>query len=343
MKPVLVTGATGRLGANLVRALIGKGRAVRSLVMPGDKLERKLSGLGTEIVHGDLLDRESILTVCEGVEAIIHCAAVMASRSPGMSDTGQFDVNTRGTLLLLDAAVEHHVRRFVFVSSTSVFDTDTTPHDQMPIREDTPQRPGGFYGVTKVAAEALVRGCHFQCGLPTVILRPNAILACEEPAQIWRVGYVANRLKRFATDPKSSMYVPGVENPAAPVEALGLDPQTPCVPKTPDGRPWQLHAVDVRDVVQAVLSALEKPEAVGEDFNIAGPLPMDFEIAARHLAERTGVDCAEVTIPNLLRFWYDLSKAEKLLGYEPQYDIRRMIDDALAFQKGEDIGVLPAT
>lgn len=342
MSTVLVTGATGRLGANLVRALVNDGHDVRSFVMPGDKLEYKLEGLDSRICHGNLTDRESIRKACDGVDQIVHCGAVMEQRPQGMDDVGHFDVNTRGTALLLDAARENQAERFVYMSSTATFDVFNTPLDEMPIRDDSPQRPSSFYGMTKTAAERLVWGYHYQYGLPTVILRPNYIMACEQAAQSWRVGSVIAVLKDLGPNSKYALHVPGVENPAAPVEALGVDPDTPCIPRGPDGKSWQWHVVDVRDVIQAILAAVEKSEAVGESFNIAGPLPMDFEIAARHVAEKLGVEPVDVTIPNQWRFWFDLSRTKKLLGYQPEYDIRRMIHDAFAYLDGKDIGVLPA-
>jgi len=343
MSKTLVTGATGRLGTNLVKDLTREGREVVALVMPGDALERKLQGLACQIAYADLKDRAAIGAACREVDEIVHCGAVMEDRPAGMDDVGHFDVNTRGTLLLLDAAVAQEVKRFVYVSSTAVFDVFNTPAREMPIRDDSPQRPSTFYGLTKTAAERLVAGYHNQYDLPTVVLRPNYIMACEQAAKGWNVGVVHTILKDWAVDPKNSFHVPGLANPAAPLEALGADPAAPCVPRSADGRPWQWHVTDVRDVMQAVRAALREPDAIGRSFNIAGPLPMDWELAARHLAKKRGQDPVEITIPNSWRFSFDVSGAQGTLGYEPQYGIERMIDDGLAFLEGTDIGVVPAT
>ena len=312
-------------------------------MLPGDPFEKKLDSLETEIVYGGLTDREAITAACKDVDEIIHAGAVMTERPPGMDDIGHFDVNTRSTLLLLDAAQKSQVTRFVYFSSTAVFDVSTYPIDQLPIRDDSAHHPLSYYGLTKSVSEQIVEGYHALHGLPTVILRPNYIMACNEPAEAWSVEVVISVLENCPQDPRVNLHVPGVDDPAAPVRALAVDPQTPCIPRNPDGACWQWHVVDVRDVIQAVLRSLEASAAIGQAFNIAGPMPMDHEIAANHLATKTGTTPIEVEIPNPYRFWFDLSRAQDILGYHPQYDIRRMIDDAMAFKEGQDIGVIPTT
>ena len=75
---VVVTGATGHVGANLVRALIDKGRPVRSLVHVN---HRAIDGLDTEIVRGDVCDRESLVRAFEGSDVVYHLAACISLNS----------------------------------------------------------------------------------------------------------------------------------------------------------------------------------------------------------------------------------------------------------------------
>src|SRR5688500_5257557 len=83
---VLVTGATGRIGANLCRALLARGYRVRAVVLPGDPAVAKLEGLDVEIVETDLQDAPAVVEVCAGVDAICHLAALMGP------DAGDIDV-----------------------------------------------------------------------------------------------------------------------------------------------------------------------------------------------------------------------------------------------------------
>ncbi len=73
----LVTGASGHLGAHVVRHLLAQGRAVRALVRPTSNLQG-LAGLEVELVRGDVLDRSSLLSALHGCSAVYHLAAVVA-------------------------------------------------------------------------------------------------------------------------------------------------------------------------------------------------------------------------------------------------------------------------
>jgi len=340
MQKILVTGATGRLGANVVKALTEKGYSTRSFVLPGDPKEEKLKQLDTEIVYGDLATAEGIEPAVAGMDAIVHSAAVMGEPQ-NMSRQKFFDINTRGTFALLDAAVaKGGVERFVLVSSTAVYDTTTVR--EFPATEDAPLRPPLLYGLTKILDERMALIYHFQHGLPVVALRPNWIQACDEILRGWNAGAVIGFLKKWTGDPRASCYVEGVERPWEIIEKAMESPDQLIIPRGPNGESWCEHRTDVRDVVQAVLLSLETDGGVGEIFNVCAPKPMYKEEAVKYLAEKTGQSYIECTLPILHRFAFDNSKAERLLGYRPEYDVKKMIDSALAYRNGEDIGVIPA-
>ncbi|HET7772093.1 MAG TPA: hypothetical protein VFN74_25195, partial [Chloroflexota bacterium] len=108
------------------------------------------------------------------------------------------------------------------------------------------------------------------------------------------------------------------------------------------GRAWRKHIADVRDIVGAAVAALANEKAIGETFQLAAPAPFTWDEAVPYLAEKLGIPYVEGTSSGTPTFYeYDVSKVRRLLGYEPQYDIKRMIDDAVAFKRGEQIGVLP--
>jgi nucleoside-diphosphate-sugar epimerase len=108
------------------------------------------------------------------------------------------------------------------------------------------------------------------------------------------------------------------------------------------GRPFKKHIADVRDIVHGLVCALGKDAAFGETIQLAGPRPFTWDEAVPHLAHALGIPYVEATPAGAPTFYeFDLSKARRLIGFEPRYDVIRMIDDAVAFREGRDIGVLP--
>ena len=79
---ILVTGGAGVIGSRLVRGLVEAGNKVRVLTLPNDPLVNRLDGLDVDIRYGDVSDRASIETICEGVKTVYHLAAVLLSRDP---------------------------------------------------------------------------------------------------------------------------------------------------------------------------------------------------------------------------------------------------------------------
>ena len=120
---VLVTGATGRLGANVVKALVERGDEVRCMLMPEDPLTKKLDGMDVEIAEADLRDTERVQGAVKGVEKVAHFAALMGEVPEGMSLVEYFDINTRASFVLADAAQANGAEKFLYTSTTAVYDT----------------------------------------------------------------------------------------------------------------------------------------------------------------------------------------------------------------------------
>ena len=112
---ILVVGATGALGAEVVRVLGAAGRSVRALVRPTASPERRaqLEALGARLVTADLKDRKSLDAACRGVSAIVSTASATVSRQEGDSIES---VDEAGQLSLIQAAEDERVGHFVFVS-----------------------------------------------------------------------------------------------------------------------------------------------------------------------------------------------------------------------------------
>ena len=339
MSTVLVTGATGRLGANLVKSLVERGKRVRSFVMPFDGKKSKLDSLDTEVCWGELSDFDSLRRAVDGVDEIIHLACVMV-RPAGMSKSSYFDINVKGTYNLLEAAGERagQIRRFIFASSDSTYTAQNPAY--LPMDEKHPQRPFFQYGMVKKLGEDLVRSLGLEYAIPTTILRFGTVMNCDEILRIFRAGYALGHL-HDAIHPENSLYVAGIDRPWEALAEAVKSPDQLVIPRGPDGRSWLHHPSDVRDTVAGIVLALESDVAAGETFNILAARGTAWEDAVQYIAERTGEEYADVRLASRWAFECDVSKARRILGYSPEFDYRRMIDDALAYRQGADLGLIP--
>jgi dihydroflavonol-4-reductase len=166
---IVVTGAAGHAGANLVRALAAQGRPVRALV----HLDRKaLEGLDVEVVKGDICDLDSLLKAFEGAEVVYHLAARIAIGNEPWSLLEA--VNVTGTRNVVEACLRCGVRRLVHFSSIhTMIDTEDIPVDESnPLVES---RHYSSYDRSKAAAEREVyKG--IEKGLDAIIISPTAII-----------------------------------------------------------------------------------------------------------------------------------------------------------------------
>src|SRR5262252_8771507 len=114
----LVTGAGGFIGSSVVRKLLGRGRAVRCFLKPGEPT-KNLEGLDVEIVYGDVNDRAAVGRAVEGCDVLYHLAAIYAFWLPDRSRI--YEVNVEGSKTVLWAAYKAHaagtLRKVVYTSS----------------------------------------------------------------------------------------------------------------------------------------------------------------------------------------------------------------------------------
>jgi NADH dehydrogenase len=149
-KNILITGGAGTIGSLLVARFAAQGHRLRVLTLPGDRGGEAIEKMGAEVIYGDISDPETVNGLCEGIDVVLHLAAVIITDT-----TDEFDrVNVMGTRYLLTDAASHHVRHFIHVSSASVVYRKITP-----------------YSRSKRIAERYVR----QSELPWTIIRPTLV------------------------------------------------------------------------------------------------------------------------------------------------------------------------
>ncbi len=315
---ILITGITGRIGANLAKALLNEGHQVRGLVWKKDLRIEKLQGLGVELQYGSVTEPEDVGLAVDGAAAVYHLGAAFQGGGP-FTAADYFEINVRGTFNVLEAArQEKGFRQFLFASTDAVYEKYVPGGMEEPIREDfIAVRPRGCYPLSKSLGEDLCKGYWRTYDTPITILRFCYVAGAGEILE-FKPFYLAQ-----APDGRKQDEVRLV------------------VLKDSNGRPYKKHIADVRDIVQGCQCALEKSEAIGEAFQLAGPRPFTWDEAVPHLSEVLDISYTEVISPEVPTFYeFDLSKSRDLLNFQPQYDIIRMIDDAVAFRNGEEIGVL---
>ena len=316
---VALTGGTGYTGGRLLGMLRDRGHSVRALARPASVTPALLSADVT-LVEGGLGDRDAAARLVQGVDALIHVAAVY--RTAGHPDSYYRDVNVGGTEVLLEAAARAGLSRFVHTSTVGVHG-----HVEYPPADETAKvAPGDVYQATKAEAEALAFAFHRRRGLPVAVVRPGAIYGPGE----------TRLLKLFRSIARGRYAIVG------------------------SGRSFY-HPVYIDDLLEGYLLALERPEAVGEAFIMAGPRYVSQVELSRLIARETGGRvwpfripapplqwagdlCEAICVPlgiepplhrRRVDFWtksraFTTEKARRLLGYAPKVDLEEGIARTVA-------------
>ena len=336
----LVTGAAGRIGSHLTRALVREGHTVRAFVLPGDPRAAAIAIPSVELYPGRLEDVAALTAAARGVEAVFHLGGALTSR--GNSDEDFFTLNLRGTFDLLMAVRAHapNLRHFVYASSDAVY-WSGRPGDAFmpPIAESHPRATGSVYGASKIGAEELCLAFWRGHGVPATILRFGATADADElidPHSIFARWLFVGAAIRFLTDlphPTPDQIASGeilARHDTGTEQLLVIADRT--------GRPEVRHWADARDIAAGCLCVLGRPAAVGDVFNLGGAAPHAADELARHLAARVHLPILTCQLPTARMPWsISNEKARGILGYAPRYTVFDMVDEAM---RGRD--ALPA-
>ncbi len=166
---VLVTGATGFIGGNLVRALKARGYDVRALVRDQSST-LTLENTGVEVVPGDVRDRESVARALEGCQAVFHCAALYTFWS--LEPQEVYQVNVKGTKTVFEEALKSGVKGAVYTSTVSTIGIPKkgVGTEEM---EPSPRDLIGHYKRSKYQGEKEALRAASK-GLPVVVVNPTA-------------------------------------------------------------------------------------------------------------------------------------------------------------------------
>ena len=342
---ILVTGGTGRIGANLVKSLLSKGHEIRSLVYPGDRSRaHKLNDFDrVQTVEGDLCNFEDVKKAVEGVDAIYHLAAAF---------TGPFDkreflaINGMGTINILECIRTDlpNLHRFIYASTEAIYweARDRGIYFEEPITEEMVARYHEMpYYLTKWIGEELAMTYHHQYGVPTTVFRfstvvePSEFLNDDGLPHFFLLSTAYKQYKDFAAKNREE------EEMVKVIKSLWNGEEKFLLSRSSNGRPSKRQFCDVRDIVHGLVLGIERDEALGQEFTLAGPALFRWEEIVPYLAERYKLDYVDAKIPIPIHYEFDLSKIVNLLGYEPKHDFHSILETAEAIRRGEGTGVIP--
>jgi nucleoside-diphosphate-sugar epimerase len=305
MARFLVTGGGGFIGSNLTEALLGHGDDVRVLDNFSTGRRENLNeadswaaagGGRFELIEGDMRDRGTCQQAVQGVDFVLHMAAIPSVQRSVADPIGTNDVNVNGTLRLLEASREAGVRRFVFASSSSLYGESET----LPKVESMRSAPISPYGLQKLAGESYCGLYHRLYELPTVALRYfNVFGPRQDPSSEYSAV-----IPRFIAALRKGQ----------PPTIYGDGEQT---------RDFTF----IGNVVAANRLACQAgPDALGRAFNIACGYRISLNELARCIGELTGQGVAprhaEPRPGDIRHSLAGIDEARANLGYDPSVDLK---------------------
>ena len=282
---VLVTGGTGFTGAALVRRLLHDGHNVTAFdTKEGLKIE-ELRALGADVRIASVTDRSSVFGAMEDVDVVHHVAA--AFREVAKPDEFFHEVNVTGTRLVLEAAAQHGVRKFVHCSTCGVHGDVRDP----PANENAPIAPSDYYQHTKWLGELEVRR-FAERGLNTVVLRPCAIYGPGDPGR-FRLLFQRVASGRFP------MFGPGTV---------------------------RYHTVFIDNFMDALILAMEEDDSSGGTYLVADEECLSIEQLVKEVARAINVSVRIFHLPltPLVIAGHVMERSCKPFGVSPPIFSRRV-------------------
>ena len=336
---ILITGITGRVGANVAKRFVDMGHDVAGFVVPGDPQSEKIAQIGADIVEGDLASHADVNSAVDGAEAIFHLGAAFQAGGP-FTPEQYFDINVKGTFNILEAALgSDRIKHVIHTSTDATMEKYPSDGIEEPIREDSlPLAATGWYGYTKVLTEHLVNRYVRGEALPTTVFRF---------ANAWGAGEALDfgqfHMRTFMDQLEGSKDPGGRAAYEKMSAAYDGDPHL-IIAADRNGRPWKKHFVEVRDIIHAYEKALSNPATFGNTYQIASREPFVWDEMIPYIADKLGSPYTRVNLPITPTYYeYDLSASRRDFGYDPPLSLRDMIDEAVEHQKTGQGSIIPTT
>jgi nucleoside-diphosphate-sugar epimerase len=312
---ILITGAAGKVGKELIKILLNDGHTVRVLIHKN--FPKDIDSNNVEVINGDLNDPGSLDNALDNIDLVCHLAAVFDIFPPYKYEIDNnivYKVNLEGTYNLMEAMRKSKKARYIiFGSSESVYDSDTKIRNKAIIEKEE-LFPARFYALTKIIGENLVKGYKYLFDIDFTILRLSWILDTTDVLRIYEYETWEDIVPEEDREYLSSKCSGG--------KALFL-------PVYEDNNPRVDHIIDGRDAALICSLCVNNDNAKNEIFNAAGPYPFNYGTEIKAISNKLGKDYYEGKIKNRVPYKISINKAKKILNYDPQYPMGRTIKEAM--------------
>jgi UDP-glucose 4-epimerase len=307
----LVTGGAGFIGSHLVEALVKKGQDVRVLdnFLTGNKENLAEFRGQIDLVEGDIRDLSTCEQALDGVDFVLHQAA-LPSVPRSIEDPIQTNaINVAGTLNLLVASKNAGVKKFVFASSSSVYGDDPS----LPKKEGKEGIPLSPYAVTKLVGEKYLRIFSEIFGLGTVSLRYFNIFGPRQDPHSQYAAVIPNFITKV------------------------IDGESPTI--FGDGEQSRDFTF-VANVVKANLMAVESEDISGEVFNIAcgDRITVNTLFAKIRQSFKLDIDPIydEPRPGDILHSFADIAKAKEMMAYVPAVSFDDGLEETIQWYRNKE-------
>lgn len=307
----LVTGGAGFIGSNIVEQLLAHGESVRVLDNFSTGRKENIAAFvdRIELVEGDLRDLKTVRRAVEGVDYILHQAALPSVPRSILDPISFNEVNVSGTVNLLTAAKDSDVKRVVYASSSSVYgDTPTLPKVEM--MKPDPRSP---YAATKLAGEYYCQVFHLVYGLEVVTLRYFNIFGPRQDPTSQYAAVIPLFIQAMLKGKSPAIFGDGLQS-----------------------RDFTF----VANVVHANLQAAEAPKAAGGIFNIAcGERYTLHELVKTiNLILGTKIEplYTESRAGDVKHSLADISQAEQVFDYKPMVKFEEGLRRTIQWYRKEE-------
>ena len=313
VKKVLVTGADGFIGSHLVEELVKDGYEVKAFVLynsfntwgwldtlPKGTLDK------IDVFTGDVRDPNAVRTAMEGMDAVLHLAALIAIPFSYYAPDTYVDTNIKGTLNVLQAAKTLGTKRVLVTSTSEVYGTA----QYVPIDEKHPYQGQSPYSATKIGADRLAESFYRSFNLPVTIVRPFNTFGPRQSARAV-IPTIITQLLAGKTE----------------IKLGSLDPT----------RDFNY----VKDTARGFIEILKSEKTIGEEINIATQQEISIGQLAEELIRQINPEAKIICDDQRLR--PKNSEVERLLGantkikeltnWEPKYTFEEGLAETIAWLK----------
>lgn len=307
----LVTGGAGFIGSNLCEAILNLGYKVRCLddLSTGKQanVDLFINHLNYEFIKGDIKDLDTCMKACEGVDYVLNQAAW--GSVPRSIEMPLFYCanNIQGTLNMMEAARQKGIKKFVYASSSSVYGDEA----HLPKKEGIEGNLLSPYALTKRCDEEWAKMYTMHYGLDTYGLRYFNVFGRRQDPNGAYAAVIPKFIKMLLNDERPTINGDGQQS---------------------------RDFTYIENVIEANLKACLAPhDAAGQAFNIAYGGREYLNDIYKTLLDALGKDIQPIYGPDrkgdIKHSNADISKARELLGYDPEYDFHRGLNEAIDWYK----------